>query len=207
MILQTPLGWLGVAALYLAVVFALSAQSPTGPSFGGEVEVSTMRFDRVRPGWYRVNVEVDVKAAAQNTSRYVNRVGVTLNLGFRILTGGERFAFYRATATAVTIQQGKANFRFYLPPEVAARDSLTSSAPDFWAVDLVVDGKEMPRSRRQVSTSLPDPDRLRAFLGRVSAELRSNEGVLVPEFQTPFFAVPDPQGAPSYLRQPEAVGR
>jgi hypothetical protein len=207
MIRRIPLRWLGVAALYLAVLLALPARSPTGPSFGGEAEVSNMRFDRVRPGWYMVDVEVDVKAAAENTSRYVNRVGVTLSIGFRILTGGERFAFYRAIATAVTIQQGKANFRFYLPPEVTARDSLTSSAPDFWAVDLTVDGKEMPRSRRQVSTSLPDPERLNAFLGRVSAESRGNEGVLVPEFQTPFFAVPDPRGAPSYLRQPEAAGR
>lgn len=205
--LRTPLRWLGVASLLLSSLTILTAQPATGPTFGGEAEVSNMRFDRVRPGWYMVDVEVDVKTAADNNSRYVDRVGVELSIGFRITVGGERFTFYRAAATAVTVQQGKANFRFYLPPEVTARDGLTSSAPDFWAVDLRVGGKEMPRTRRQVSTSLPDPERLNAFLARVNAESRGNEGVLVPEYQTPFFAAQDPRGAPSFVRAPEATGR
>ena len=171
-------------------------------SFDGTVEVANVRFERVRPDWYQIEVEVDVKAAPGNTSRYVNRVQASLNLGFKITAGGDRFEFYRANATAVTIEQGRANFRFYLPPEVVDRDRL-SGAADYWAVDLAVAGKAVPRSAKQVSSSLPNPTALESFLSKVSSEGATNDGILIPQFQSPFAWAQGGQGAPSFLRSPE----
>lgn len=189
-------------AAALAVVVSLAASGLVAqPSFGGTAEVATVKFDRVRPDWYQVEVAVEVKAADGNVSRYVDRVGVGLNLGFKLSMGGERFEFYRARATAVSVRQGRSTFRFYLPPEIVDRDKLAGAA-HFWAVDLAVGGEAMPRTARQVSSSLPSPAALESFLAKILAEAPRNDGVLVPQYQSPFASAENGVGFPSYVRPP-----
>lgn len=191
------------APLLLGLVW-LAVPVPAAP-FLGEVEVAQVRFERLRSAWYEADVEVDVRSAPENPTRFVDRVRVRLNLGFRVTPGGERFAFYQAESTAVTVEQGKAHFRFYLPPEVVKRDRLSGPA-DFWAVQLTVGGEAMPVSRRQVSPSLPNPTVLENFLARVANEAATNAGVLVPQFLSPFAEADFGRGTPSFIR-PEAAGK
>lgn len=189
--------------LFLGLVWlVIPARAVTFP---GAVEVNQVRFERLRAEWYQVEVEVEVRPAPENTSRFVDRARVRLNLGFRITTGGERFEFYQAEGTAVSLEQGRAYFRFYLPPEVVKRDRL-SGAADFWAVQLAVGNKDMPVSRRQVSNSLPNPTVLENFLARVASEAPTNTGVLVPQYLSPFAEAEFGRGTPSFVR-PEATGR
>ena len=177
------------------------------PNFDGTVEVAVVRFDRVRPDWYQVDVEVEVRTVPANPTRYVNRVGVGLQLGFKITGPNERFEFYRAEATAVTVEQGRSHFRFYLPPEIVERDRI-SGAADFWAVDLRVGDRTIPRTSKQVSTSLPNPTALESFLAKTASEGAANDGVLVPQFQTPFAWGQGSTTSPSFLRVPEvSAGR
>lgn len=194
----------------LPLFFVLSgwvgAPLATAANFDGVAEVANVRFDRVRPDWYQVDVELDVKAASGNTSRYVNRVSVGLSLAFKLTGSDERFEYYRASATAVTVKHGRTNFRFYLPPEVVERDRL-SGAADYWTVDLKVGDNAMPRSAKQVSSSLPNPGVLESFLGRINAEARANDGVLVPQYQSPFAWSQSGQGGPSFVREPEETAR
>jgi hypothetical protein len=172
--------------------------------FTGTAEVAQVRFERVRSEWYQVDVEVDVRSAPENPARFVDRLRVRLNLGFRVTVGGDRWEFYQAESTAVTVAQGKAHFRFYLPPEVVRRDRL-SGAADYWAVQLALGGQPVPVTRRQVSTTLPNPTVLENFLARVSAEAPANAGVLVPQHLSPFADADLGRGTPSFLRPEAAV--
>lgn len=194
---------LACCALLLSLVSPVSAQ----PNNEGTVEVANVRFDRVRPDWYQVDVEVDVDAAPGNTSRYVNRVGVTLHLGFKLVGASGEFQFYRAEATAVALKHGRSHIRFYLPPEIVDRDRLTGAA-DFWTVDLRVGNEAMPRSSKQVSSSLPNPAALESFLAKINSEAAANDGILVPQFQSPYAWSQGSQAAPSFVRAPEdSAGR
>lgn len=186
------------AGLLSAGVVASVAQ----PSFAGEAEVANLRFNTLRQagGWYEVEVEVAVRAAPDNASRFVNRVRVGLNLGFELSLGERRFEFYRAEVTAVTLEQGRATFRFYLPPEVVKRDRISGDAK-FYHVELVVGETAMPPSRANVSPSLPNPEALQSFLVRVRGEGAVNDGVLVPQHLSPFHARTAPGDGPAVLRR------
>ncbi len=201
--LLTPLRF-GLALLLTgAGIVRSSAQTPAGPVL---VEVDNVRFDSnirgLNPGdnWYEIAIEVDAKPdKPKGTNRHVNRVRATLSLGIEGVgaDGQPGFTFYRASAEAVAIEQGKSVFRFYLPPEVVKRDNIRGDAK-FYAVDIEAEGKPQPPSRKSVSSSFTAAS-LQSFISRVSSEAGANDGILQPQYLTPFaFASGKP--APTIIR-------
>lgn len=182
----------------------LGAQAPTEPVL---VEVSNVRFDsNVRglgPGenWYEVAIELDAKPAnPRGTDRHVDRVRVTLNLGIDAedAEGKPGFAFYRASAEAVALEQGKSILRFYLPHEVVKRDGIRGDAK-YYSIDLEAEGKQQAPSRKSVSNSFTSPASLQGFQSKVASEAGANDGILLPQYLTPFaFASGKP--SPSFIR-------
>lgn len=179
----------------------LNAQAPAGPVLA---EVTNVRFDSnlrgSSPGenWYEIAIEVDAKPESpKGTNRHVDRVRVTLSLGIEIADeekGG--FAFYRASAEAVALAQGKSIFRFYLPPEVAKRDNIRGDAK-FYAIDVEAAGRPQAPSRKSVSFT--NAESLQTFLSKVATEAGTNNGILQPQYLTPFaFASGKP--APTFIR-------
>lgn len=196
------MSYLSKRSVIIMVGIGLLWPAAAHAGFTGTAEVAQVKFERVRPEWYQIDVEVEVRPAPGNSSRFVDRVRVRLHLGFRVSLGEERWEFYRAESTAVTVEQGRVHFRFYLPPEVVKRDRLAGAA-DYWAVDLAVAGEAMPRSRRQVAESLPNPTVLANFLAKVASAAPVNDGVLLPQYLTPFAHADLGRGTPASVR-PEA---
>lgn len=188
-----------------AAVVALVAPYPAGATATAEVEVSRVDFERVPgPGgrWYAAEVEVAVRPAPAAPGGFVDRVGMTLNLGFEIAAGGAgRFEFYRATAIAVALKRGRVAFRFYLPPEIVERDRITADAR-YYFVELTVRGEPLPTNRRHVSAALPTAEALANFQARVAAEAAANDGVLVTQPHTPFAVAFGGPPAPTFLPSP-----
>lgn len=192
-------------------VSVLPAQ-PVGP----RLEVAAVRFGPARDpagaAWLMAEVELRVVGAGSGRAQYVDGVQVTLNLattsgprgeGESAGTGVDDFAFYRASATAVTLAPGRALFRYYLPPAVVERDRLQGE-PRFWVVEVRTGDGVLPASRRSVGPGFTSPAALENFRRQLAQRAPPNDGVLVPWFLSPFPATADPS-APAVLRREAAA--
>ena len=183
----------------LAAVSTLPAQ---------EVEVTTIKFTNVRAPtgsngtWLETDITLNVKAVPGNPSQMVSRVRVTLLIGFELPApaGGERrMEHYRADAECVALEPGRANVRFYLPPELVKRDQLHGD-PKYWGVELAVGGRAVPPARTAYVAALATPEQRKNFQTRGGAAAASNEGILQPQFLTPFVSE-YPRATPSFVRR------
>jgi hypothetical protein len=129
-------------------------------------------------------------------------VRVALLIGFELpaRAGGERrLEHYRADAECVALESGRADVRFYLPPELVKRDQLTAD-PKFWGVELAVAGRAVPASRNAYSPSLSGAESRKAFQSRGGAAAAANDGLLQPQYLTPFINE-YPRATPSFVRR------
>jgi len=145
-------------------------------------------------------VELDVRGTPVGNPGFVDTVRVALSLGLHssMVDGGD-FVFFRSEAEASTLESGTARFRFYLPAAVVRRYQL-SGEPFAFAVDIWVDGKPLPVSRIAVSTNLNNPESVRSFRDRVARDAIRNEGILVPQYDTPFL-IEYAQDTPPFVRR------
>lgn len=197
---------LTVRSLLWAMLIAISL--PTfvfaQPVPGAEAEVATVRFKSIRSpnssaAWLESDVELTIRPAVEAV-RFVNKVKVVMNIGVEAGVGAKKqTVFYKASAEAITLEAGRSNFRFYLPPEVVRRDALQGD-PKYFAVEISVDGKKLPTAKANFSFStLNSPQVLESFLSKVASEGTANDGVFLPQFLTPF-AYDTTRPAPSFVR-------
>ncbi len=180
---------------------------------GSEViEVSVARFGSARaPGgatepWLEAELVLAVNVPPDSGSRAISRVGVALTLGWELpaTAGGfRRMDYYRAEAECVALATGRANVRFYLPPELVKRDQLRGT-PKLWTVDLTVAGQAIPAAKANQAAALADGSARRAFLSTAAAAALANAGLLLPQYLTPF-AGEYPRATPSFVRR-ETLG-
>ena len=186
--------------LALTLLFATAARAQ-------EVEVSTVRFTNLRAGngapgnWLEADVQLSARPAPGAPGQMVSRVRVALLLGFELpaLAGGERrLEHYRAEAECVALEAGRAEVRFYLPPELVKRDQLHGD-PKYWGVELSVNGKAVPPAKAAYAPALASAEQRRNFQTRAAPAAAPNDGVLLPQYLTPF--VHDyPRATPSFVR-------
>lgn len=167
----------------------LGAQTPAAD--GATVGVYSVKFGQMRaPGggdtWIEAAVELAVTPSTTGGAyaRWADSVRVGLSIGIQKRDGG--FEFFRATAEAVSLEAGRAVYRFYLPPEIARREQLNSTEPYAWLVDVAVKGTPLEPAATHVSALLATPEALRSFKDRVARSATLNDGVLVPQFESPF---------------------
>lgn len=180
----------------------------TSTAVAAEVEVTAVKFVNLRaPGgttgnWFEAEVAVTAKPAPGSTGQMVSRVKVTLLMGFELpgSAGGERrLEHYRADAECVALEPGRANVRFYLPPEIVKRDQLHGD-PKYWGVEIAVGGRPVPPSRAAYAPALAAPDQRKNFQTRGGAAAGANDGLLLPQYLTPF-ALEYPRATPSFVRR------
>lgn len=195
-----------VSVLQLPVAAQTPAPAPAGQAASPvEVDVSNIRFNAVRlegVTWIEAEVELTTTPGGRAvTNAFVDRVRVTLSLMFEVAAGGgaKQNSFYRASVEAITLKGGKSSVRFYLPPEVVERDALR---PDlkYYLVELEVGGKLLPPTRGSVSKDFASAESVKGFQGMVSAESGRNDGLLMPQFLTPFANDPR-RPSPTLLRR------
>lgn len=158
------------------------------PATSAEVDVRDVQFSKVRAprgggNWLEAVIELNVRAntGAGVYGRWADRVEVELSIGIERRDGG--FSFYRSGAELVAIEAGKANVRFYLPAEIVRREQIGSS-PYAYVVKVTVPGAPKPAGR--VSSVLQAPGALKSFEDRVLQAADRNDGVLVPQYESPF---------------------
>lgn len=159
-----------------------------------EVEVTTVRFTNVRAPtgsngtWLETDITLNVRPVAGNSAQMVSRVRVALLLGFELpaAAGAERrLEHYRAEAECVALEPGRANVRFYLPPELVKRDQLHGD-PKYWGIELSVAGRAVSAARAAYAAALASPEQRKNFQARAGVAAAANDGILQPQFLTPF---------------------
>ena len=173
-----------------------------------EVEVASVRFANVRApngangSWLETEVALNVHPAANLPGQMVGRVRVALLLGFELpaVAGGERrLEHYRAEAECVALEPGRAVVRFYLPPELVKRDQLHGD-PKYWGVELTAAGRALPAGKAAYASALPGAEQRKNFQTRANASAAPNDGVLLPQYLTPF-SREYPRATPSFVRR------
>jgi len=189
-------------------LFALSlALISSSAMMAEEVEVSAVRFSpnvRTAAGtnWFEADVALDVKPAVTSPGRMVSRVRVALTLQFELpaAAGAERHSeFYRADAECVALEPGRADVRFYLPPELVKRDQLHGE-PKWWGVELTVGGRPATAGRAAYSGNLTTGEARKNFQSHAATAAAANDGLLQPQFLTPL-ANDYPRATPSFVRR------
>ena len=173
-----------------------------------EVEVSGVKFATVRPPnggngtWLEADIALNVRPAPGSVGTMVSRVHVTLTLGFELPggAGGERrIDHYRAEAECVALDAGRADVRFYLPPELVKRDQLHGE-PKYWGVEVAVAGRPVPAGHAAYSTTLATADQRKNFQARATTAAAPNDGLLQPQYCT-LFTGEYPRATPSFVRR------
>ena len=192
---------------WFVLLFALG-WAVSRPALAQEVEVTTVNFTNVRAptgsngNWLETEITLNVKAVTGNPSQMVSRVRISLLVGFELpaSAGSERrLEHYRADAECVSLEPGRAYLRFYLPPELVKRDQLHGD-PKYWGIELAVAGRALPPSRAAYSASLATAEQRKNFQTRASAAAVANDGILQPQFLTPFVNE-HPRATPSFVRR------
>ncbi len=132
----------------------------------------------------------------------VSRVRVTLLLGCELpATGGteRRTEYYRAEAECVALEAGRADVRFYLPPEIVKRDQLHGD-PKLWSVAVSAGGRLQTLGRGSAASALANADARKNFESRAAGTAAVNDGLLLPQFLTPFVNE-YPRATPSFVRR------
>jgi hypothetical protein len=173
-------------------VMALSAISPafaqtTPPP---PIEVASVKFNPVRAGsgaWYETEVELQPRAGVgADNKQFLNRVKVTLNLGI----------FSVKAPSGAKIPD---TYYFYLPPEIVKRDQITGDQK-FYLIELFVDGKPLPLTKNHFPIStFSKPEIVESFRAKVTGEAGVNDGILLPQYLTPFANAGSPP-PPSFIR-------
>lgn len=192
--------WAGLLAA-VAVVPAFSQTEPAAPTSGPvPVIVNNVRFNSVSgTGWYEMDIQLQTAPGQQGSQQLTGRlkVGVDLGIEARLAGGSKMIDFYHSSAQFVGLPMGGGTYdvRFYLPPEIVARDGIQGPAK-YYCVELSVDGKTLPMTKNNVSFStLNTPQILESFRAKVSSDGEANNGIFLPQYLTPFgsdFSRPTP---------------
>ncbi len=194
-----------LAILVFAISLQAFAQSTPAAAPVPQVAVAGIKFTMPRldnDQWLEAEVELEVRPGGKAvTGEFVDRVRILLSLACEATNakGEARTVFYRASCEAITLEGGRAQVRFYLPPELVRRDKLRSDVK-YYLVDLEVGGEPQAAARGAIAPDLKTGERVKNFRDKVGAEAAANEGLLLPQYLTPF--AHDPQRrAPTCLRR------
>lgn len=188
--------WNWLAVLLLAGICAGRA---------AEIDITQVTFGVARSPvdggeWYEAVIVLNANPV-DTAGRYVSRVKLTLNLGEETGVGpGKSFVFYRSSVEMAAVEQGRAAVRFYLPPEVVKRDRIHGDMK-FYAIDLEVGGKALPPGRGSLSSgTITNEEALKAFKQHIEADAPANDGILLPQYLTPFVLDAN-RTSPSFIRK------
>ncbi|MFZ9747460.1 MAG: hypothetical protein ACO3G4_12605 [Opitutaceae bacterium] len=191
--------------LAFSLVLPWAAAAAPGPT--PSVEVVNLRTNQVRPGnggpaWLETTLSLNVRPSGGGAFPVVSAVRVALLMAFEVpgpAGGSRRTQAYAAAVECVALEPGRAEVRFYLPPEILKRDQIRGE-PRYWGVELTAGGEALPAARAAYSANLGAPAARTEFQRRWAQAAAANDGILQAQHLTPF-ALEYPRATPSVVRR------
>lgn len=152
------------------------------------VSVTNVKFFSKEGAYKDYLVEVEVEAQENPNPEAPNKnflddVTVSLLIGYPHPSKDGEFIFHKSAVTIATLEIKKSRkIGFWLPYDIARRDNV-SKEPDYWYIDLEVDGQQVKITQNNVgnraSSNLRKPEAISSMQNKSS---EASEGILLPGY-------------------------
>lgn len=166
-----------LSAFYLLIVV-------TSSLFAKEViEVKGVDFNSLSDDWIQMQIELTCGENPSPDARdpdFVENIKVKVYLGYTRDLATSTFDYYTSEVEIVIMEKGDDNnVYFYLPGPIVDRDNLKTD-PDFYYVEVSVDGKPLPPQKNAISGSIANLEILETFKSEADSGSVKNDDLLMP---------------------------
>ncbi len=149
------------------------------------VTVNRVDFNSLRDDWIQVAIDLtcgeNPSPEARNKS-FVENIGIKVYLAY-LPRGAQppNFDFYTAEVTISIMEyRDKRNVYFYLPGPIAKRDMIRRPSPEFFYVEVTIDGKPQKPQTKAMSGNIPNLDILNSFISQAESGSGATKDLLMP---------------------------
>jgi len=187
-----------LSAVYLLIIAASSL-------FAKEViQVEEVDFNSLNDDWVQMKIELSCEENPQpdaRNPRFVEKIKVKVYLGYVRDIETRTFDYYTSEVEIVIMEQGDdKNVYFYLPGPIVERDRLKTD-PDFYYVEISVDGKPLPPQKDAISSSIADLEILKTFKSKADSGSAGNDHILMPIYMVTGVDLGRVSDLPVFLRR------
>ena len=148
-----------------------------------DIRVDRVDFNSLRDDWIQMEIELSCEGNSAEEARdkdYVEKIKVKAYLGYTRDASARSFDYYTSEIEILIMEKGDDNnVYFYLPGLIVERDQLKTD-PDFYYVEVSVNGGAQKPQKVAMSSNIPNLDILNSFISKADAEGADNEHVLMP---------------------------
>lgn len=147
------------------------------------VNVERVDFNSLRDDKLQVTIELSCNENSNKGARdknYAENIKVKVYLAFESDSQERTFDYYTGEVEIIIMERGDdKNVYFYLPGLIVERDQLNTN-PDFYYVEVSVDGQVQNPQSSAMSSNIPNIDVLNSFIAKANADGIANEHFLTP---------------------------
>jgi hypothetical protein len=147
------------------------------------IKVDRVNFNSLKDDWIQMEIELSCHGNPNPDARnanYVEKIKVKAYLAYERDAGERTFDYYTSEVEIIIMEKGDDNnVYFYLPGLIAERDQLKKE-PDFYYVEVSVNGEAQKPQKSAMSRNIPNLDILNSFVSKADSEGAENEHVLMP---------------------------
>lgn len=168
------------------------------------IEVKRVDFKKTSDDWIQMEVQLSCEgnpAEDARDPRYVEKIKVKAYLGFTRDASARLYDYYTSEVEIIIMEKGDDNnVYFYLPELIVERDQLQTD-PDFYYVEVSVDGQEQEPQKDAISSSIKNREILDSFVSKADSEAAVNEHFLMPIYLVTGVDLGRVSKLPAFLRR------
>ncbi|TVP75739.1 MAG: hypothetical protein EA353_13350 [Puniceicoccaceae bacterium] len=185
----------------LLILFASLTQS----AFADLIKIDRVNFNSLRNDWIQMEIQLssqDNSTAGARHRNFVENIKVKVYLAYERDAAARLFDYYISEVEIIAMERRNSNnVYFYLPGVIANRDRLRKD-PDFFYVEISVDGEVQAVQNNGKSRNIANADILNSFTSRADAEIGANQHILMPIYLVgPGIDVGRVSDLPAFLRR------
>jgi hypothetical protein len=148
-----------------------------------DIRVDRVGFNSLRADWIQMAIELSCEGNTAEEARdedYVEKIKVKAYLGYTRDASTRSFDYYTSEVEILIMKKREDNnVYFYLPGLIVERDKLKTE-PDFYYVEVSVNGVAQKPQKEAISRNIPNLDILNSFISKAESEGAENEHILMP---------------------------
>ena len=168
------------------------------------IKVDRVDFNSLRDDWIQMEIELSCEGNPAPDARdknYVEKIKLKAYLGYTRDASARLYDYYTSEIEIIIMEKGDDNnVYFYLPGLIVERDQLQTK-PDFYYVEVSVDGEPQKPQKAAMSSSIPNLEILNSFISKADSEGAVNEHMLMPIYLTSVIDIGRVSNLPAFLRR------
>ena len=169
-----------------------------------DIRVERVDFNSLRDDWIQMEIELSCEGNSAEEARdkdYVEKIKVKAYLGYTLDASARSYDYYTSEIEILIMEKGgDNNAYFYLPGLIVERDQLKTD-PDFYYVEVSVNGDAQKPQKAAMSSNIPNLDILDSFISKAESEGANNEHVLMPIYLVSGIDLGRVSQLPAFLRR------